>query len=149
MFAKHLIDKVLITLETGDLTSLFILLSKDGSVHRKGNGNATHALPLAAGISHQGHFEALMMTVNENMFHYAGVLKMPVREGKECRLTIVFQGPEGIDYSFRVVYGDQSEGPPAELVQILINAVKLTDSWYTEQLTIAKSPDNKWWQVWK
>lgn len=148
MFAKHLIDKVLITLESGDVTTLFILVSKDGSIHRKGNGSADKELPLAAGVSRQGHFEALMMTVDESIFHYAGVLKMPERLGVECRLTMVFQGPEGIDYSFRVVYGNQSEGPPNELVQILINAVKITEPWYTAQLTQSAEKEDKWWKVW-
>ncbi|HLP19277.1 MAG TPA: hypothetical protein VK174_03215, partial [Chitinophagales bacterium] len=59
---KHFIDKVLITLEVGNKTALLVLVAKDGSVHRKGNGNPDAPLPLAQGISHDGHFEALMMT---------------------------------------------------------------------------------------
>ena len=60
---KHLVDKVLITLEVGERTALLILVARDGSVHRKGNGNPDNAaLVLAQGISNLGHFEALMMT---------------------------------------------------------------------------------------
>src|ERR1019366_6810060 len=106
MYVKHLINKVLITLEVGDKTSLFILLAKDGNIHRKGNGNPDkNDLPLLMGISHQGHFDALMMTINEDIFSYAGVIKQPNIVGKECRLTLIFQGPNEIDYSFRVIYG--------------------------------------------
>ena len=149
MYVKHLINKVLITLEVGNKTSLFILLAKDGNIHRKGNGNPDkNELPLLMGISHQGHFDALMMTLNEDIFQYAGVINMPERVGNECRLTLIFQGPNEIDYSFRVVYGEQSDGPPRELAEILINAVKITDGWYNEQLTPAKG-ENKWWEVWK
>lgn len=149
MLRKYLINKVLITLEANDKTLLFILLSKDGSIHRKGNGNTDANLPLATGFSADRHFDALMMTVNESIFDYTGVLKMPHRQGRECRLTIIFQGIEDIDFSYRVVYGDQSEGPPAELVQILINAVKITDGWYYEQIKEQTTDKRKWWQFWK
>jgi hypothetical protein len=149
MHTKHLFDKVLITLEVGNKTTLLILLSKDGTIHRKGNGSAEVDLPLATGYSPDGHFEALMMTVDEQVFDYSGVLKMPERLGTECRLTIIFQGAREVDLSFRVVYGLESVGPPAELVQILINAVKLTEPWYMEQLQEQPKPEKKWWEVWK
>ncbi len=147
MHEKLLVDKVLITLEVGDKTPLFILLGKDGSVHRKGNGNPTTELPLRAGISHQGHFDALMMTINEGIFGYAGVINQPGKKGEECRLTLIFQGRNDVDYSFRVVYGADSEGPPRELAEILINAVKITESWYQQQLLV-KDEEKKWWKFW-
>lgn len=152
MFTKHLIDKILITLEIGDKTTLFILLDKSGTIHRKGDGGKQeNELPLMTGVSREGHFEALMMTVDENLFQYAGVIKMPQRVGAECSMTIIFNGNDGaVDYSFRVVYGEQSQGPPIELVQILINAVKLTEPWYQEQMKAAtESTKSKWWSFWK
>jgi hypothetical protein len=152
MFAKHLIDKVLITLEVGDKTPLFILLGKDGTIHRKGNGDSTSELPLMMGHSRDGHFDAIMMTVQEDIFNYTGVIKMPERLGTECRLTIIFQAGDTIDYSFRIVYGERSQGPPVELAQILINAVKLTEPWYTEQQQKeAENQKNKsfWKGFWK
>jgi hypothetical protein len=145
---KHLIDKVLITLEVGDRTALLILLSKDGSLHRKGNGSPDNPLELAQGYSPDGHFEALMMTIDEQIFQYAGVLRLPNPVGRECRLSIIFQGQQEADFSFRVVYGEQSEGPPQELAQILINAVKLTEDWYMKQLQ-PQPEEKKWWEVWK
>jgi hypothetical protein len=148
MYVKHLIDKALITLEVGEHTALFILLEKGGIIHRKGNGNPDAAgAILKTGISHAGHFDALMMTVNEDLFNFTGVINMPGRQGAECRLTLIFQGPNELDYSFRVVYGLESEGPPQELAEILINAVKITDAWYSEQLA-AKEEEKKWWKPW-
>ena len=149
IMVKHLIDKVLITLEVADRTALLILVAKDGSIHRKGNGNPANTnLVLAQGISHDGHFEALMMTVGENIFNHTGVIRLPNPVGKECRLSLVFQGRNDVDFSFRVVYGEESEGPPQELSQILINAVTLTEPWYQEQIK-PEGEDKKWWQVWK
>ena len=75
---------------------------------------------------------------------------MPNPIGTECRLTMIFQGKNDVDYSFRVVYGSESDGPPYELAEILINAVKLTDGWYKEQLAnIPATVEKKWWRVWK
>ncbi len=146
---KHLIDKVLITLEVGDQTALLILLARDGSVHRKGNGSPDASnLRLAQAVSPDGHFEALMMTIDDSIFQHAGVIRAPNPQGRECRMSIVFQGKGGLDYSFRVIYGEKSDGPPQELAQILINAVKLTEDWYYKQLQ-PQAEEKKWWEVWK
>lgn len=150
MYAKHLIQQVLITLEVGNATALFILLTKEGMVQRKGDGNPEHiTLPLMQGISHDGHFEALMMTVPEDIFNFTGVHRMTGIVGTECRLTIIFQAQNDLDYSFRIVYGSESEGPPRELAEILINAVKITEGWYTTQVSESAPQEKKWWQVWK
>lgn len=150
MPVKAHIDKVLITLEMDNKTSILILLTKNGEISRKGDGNPLNtSLPLMQGISHEGHFEALMMTVSENIFNYTGVIKQPERLGRECTLSIIFQGRNDVDYSFRVLYGEDSQGPPAELAQILINAVKLTEPWYKQQIKDEKEEAKKWWQVWK
>ncbi len=42
-----------------DKTSLFILLAKDGTIDRKGDGSLVNDLPLQRGISNLGHFDAL------------------------------------------------------------------------------------------
>lgn len=148
MYEKLLIDKVLITLEVGDKTCLFILLGKDGTIHRKGDGSPQHNLPLQMGVSNQRHFDAFMMTVNEAVFAYKGVVRYPNRVGTDCSLTIIFQGPNEVDFSFRVIYGADSAGPPSELVEILINAVKLTEGWYQEQLAEPQE-EKKGWKFWK
>jgi hypothetical protein len=150
MPVKPLIDKVLITLEVEDKTSVLILLAKDGTITRKGDGSTgSDALPLTQGVSPDGHFEALMMTVNEDIFPYAGVINQPAKAGRDCRLSIVFQGPNEVDYSFRVLYGEDSKGPPQELSQILINAVKITEPWYQQQIHPHRMEEKQWWQFWK
>jgi hypothetical protein len=149
MYQKHLVDKVLITLEVGEKTGLFILLTKDGTINRKGDGSVTHDLPLHRGTSNQRHFDALMMTINESIFGYCGIIKQPNRLGTESSLTIIFQGPNDVDFSFRVIYGADSEGPPRELVEILVNAVKLTEGWYQEQLSAPVEKVKSGWKFWK
>jgi hypothetical protein len=147
---KPLIDKVLISLEVEDQTSVLIALAKDGAISRKGDGSTGNGpLPLVQGASTEGHFEALMMTVNEDIFPYAGVINLSAKAGRDCRLSIVFQGPEKVDYSFRVLYGEDSKGPPQELAEILINAVKITEPWYRKQLHPEQAEAKPWWQFWK
>ncbi len=58
MFQKHLLDKVLITLEVGEKTALYILLGRDGTIQRKGDGSPQHNLPLHRGVSTLRHFDA-------------------------------------------------------------------------------------------
>lgn len=152
MYTKHLIDKVLITLEVGDVTALFILMEKTGALHRKGNGNPQDSqLKTASGISRQGHFDAFMMTVEESLFAHTGVVRMEPIAGVKSQLTIIFKGADGLDYAFRAVYGQDSQGPPAELVQLLVYAVTLTDEWYALQLQEKNEEpveDKKWWKFW-
>ncbi len=84
------------------------------------------------------------MTIEENKFNYTGVIKKPNRVGADCSLTVIFQGQGELDFSFRVIYGADSEGPPRELIEILINAVKLTESWYQEQLSQPVEKEKSW-----
>ena len=93
---KNILNKVLITLDVADKTALLILLSKDGNIHRKGNGNANDTTQkLKQGFSPDGHFEALLMTIDEGIFNHTGVTKIPERLGRECVLTIVFDANRG------------------------------------------------------
>ncbi len=127
------IDKALITLEVAEKTTVFILLSRDGTIHRRGNGSiGGTTTPLMRGVSQDGQLDALMMTVHP---------------GNQCVLSIIFHGTKGEEYLYRVIYGDQSEGPPKELAEILLNAVKITEPWYQQQLNA--ETEKKWWQFWK
>jgi hypothetical protein len=149
MLIKPFVNKILITLEVEDKTSILILLTKEGNINRKGDGSLNNLnLPLAQGISHDGHFEALLLTVSEDIFNHAGVLNYPDKKGKICQLTLIFQGANELDFSFRVKYGEDSQGPPVELAQILINAVKITEPWYQSQL-VPVAEESKWWEFWK
>ncbi|MBL0308430.1 MAG: hypothetical protein IPP77_01675 [Bacteroidetes bacterium] len=134
----------------GEHTALFILLTKQGIVQRKGDGNPGHTHPATnAWCSSDGHSEALMMTIPEDTFNYIHVYPRPNIIGTECRLTTIFQAKDDLDYSFRVVYGSDSEGPPSELAEILINAVKITEGWYQRQINENTPAEKKWCQVWK
>ncbi|MBK7147806.1 MAG: hypothetical protein IPH78_03050 [Bacteroidetes bacterium] len=85
------IDKALITLEVAEKTTVFILLSRDGTIHRKGNGSIdSTSTPLMRGVSQDGELDALMMTVHPGIFGLTGLIKNEERFGNECVLSIIF-----------------------------------------------------------
>ena len=156
MAVKNQLDKLLISLDVGEKNALLIILTKDGTICRRGNGSGYSSnMPLLKGSSYDGHFEALLMTVSEETLLYAGVFNQDPKLGKDCQLMIIFNGKEEQEINFKCTYGENSQGPPQELVQIIINAVKLTDPWYKEEIENLKTLDKnsaetkKWWEVWK
>ena len=158
MFIKHQLDKILVSLEVDSHDALLVVLSKNGDLVRRGNGSPGSKLPLLQGFSAQSHFDALMMTISEDTFNYVGLYEQQPMLGRTCKLMIVCNGPGDAEAGFKVLYGEDSHGPPKELVEIVINAVKITDPWYTEeqQKLLEVSPSlnekqmlKKWWEVWK
>lgn len=160
MSTKNQIDKLLISLDIEDKNALFIIMAKDGTLCRRGNGSITEReMPLLKTTSYDGHFEAMMMTVQEKTLAFAGVYEQEPILGKNCKLMIVFNGSNELDLSFKCSYGQDSQGPPSELAQMIINAVKITDPWYHEErvkilsdeLLQKTNPanDKQWWEVWK
>ncbi len=163
MSYKDKLDKCLISLDMGDHNALFIVMAKDGTICRGGNGNPDAHLELLKGYSDLGHYEAFMMTVDENWFMFSGAFDQTPCIGRLCKLLVVFSGPNGEEAGFKVTYGEDSVGPPKEIAQMLINAVKLTEDWYQEERAKLKvqpvitavgqfeapEEENKWWQFWK
>ncbi len=163
MSYKDKLDKCLISLDIADRNALFIVMAKDGTICRGGNGNPDAHLELLKGNSDLEHFQAFMMTVDENWFMFSGAFEQAPYEGRLCKLLVVFSGEGGEEAGFKVTYGEDSVGPPKEIAEMLINAVKLTEGWYDEERTKLKEQpmvhangkalvpgeDARWWQFWK
>jgi hypothetical protein len=167
---KDKLDNCLISLDVGEKNALFIVLTKDGTICRRGNGNPDKEFELLKGHSSLQHYQAFMMTVKEDHFQFSGVFDQAPAIGRPCKMMIVFSGPEGEEAGFKCTYGEDSQGPPREVVEMLVNAVKITDPWYEEERQKLKNgalhdpesgpfghspvPKNKdaqpsWWQFWK
>lgn len=154
MTVQEHIDKCLLSLDVGGKNALLIVLSKDGTICRHGNGNPNANLETLKGYSDAGHFEAFMMTVTDQLIGYAGYYEQQPIVGQTCQLIIALNGPDGAEVNYKCVYGADSQGPPAELAEMLINAVKITEGWYNEEreklkiqavnTTVEKK---KWWQI--
>ena len=164
MSYKNKLDNCLVSLDVGEKNALFIVLMKDGTICRRGNGNPDKEMELLKGYSTLQHYQAFMMTVDEGLFRYSGVFEQTPIVGRPCKMMIVFSGPDGEEAGFKVNYGEDSQGPPREIAELLINAVKITDPWYEEELSKIKSGPNegpaispightpdtkkKWWRMW-
>jgi hypothetical protein len=165
MSYKDKLDKCLVSLDVGDHNALFIVLAKDGTICRKGNGNPAANLEMLKGASDLQHYEAYMMTINEDWFQFSGAFEQTPIVGRVCKMLVVFSGPDGEEAGFKVNYGEDSQGPPKEIAEMVINAVKLTEGWYQgerDKLKVQPQPiisavpqevpeaeSRKWWEFWK
>ena len=170
MSYKDKLDNCLISLDVGEKNALLIVLARDGTICRHGNGNPARQMETLKGVSDLEHFQAFMMTVPEHLFGFSGVFEQTPIVGRPCKLMIVFSGPDGEEAGFKCNYGEDSVGPPRELTEMVINAVKITDGWYESErqhlkkddvsgsgvrpLMRSAAPPNAtseaaWWQFWK
>ena len=134
MSYKDKLDNCLVSLDVGEKSALFIVLAADGTICRRGNGNPDKELPLLKGQSDLKHYQAFMMTIHEEHFQFSGFFEQTPIMGRPCKLMVVFTGPGGEEAGFKVNYGEDSLGPPREIVEMLINAVKITDPWYDQEI---------------
>lgn len=159
MSYKDKLDKCLLSLEVGGKNALLIVMAKDGTICRRGNGNPEKDLEMLKGESDLQHFDAYMMTISEELFAFSGVFEQTPIIGRPCKLLIVFSGPGGEEAGFKCNYGEDSQGAPREITEMLINAVKLTDSWYEQEIEKVRerntfnpprtTEQKAWWEFWK
>ncbi len=139
---KEKVRAVIISLEADANVALFILLGSDGTVNRMGTG-APDNIEKAMYVGHTTDrlFTQLMAQVDERLLAHGGRYVLPNPQGTLCTLKMLFQlhktpqGPEIIGFEF--VYGADSEGPPAQVSDLIIAAVEMTDPWFEEQKRIA------------
>jgi hypothetical protein len=128
--------------------SLLILLHKDGTINRMGNGTAHIGKDLFIGITDTaGMLQELAGSITPD---FEGALNkvfdLPEKKGATCSLEIVMgDGKETKGIKF--IYGTRSVGPPREIKDFVLRTVTLTDPWYLQQPKAV--PAKKWWQFWK
>lgn len=122
-----------ITLEVNGERNLFVLLDADGTVNRQGNGRSDSDIgALYLGATDKPLFKSLMMNVPDDLFQRAGSYGDPAPRGLPCKLTIIFEGG-GESAAFEYEYGSESSGPPAEIRELVVNAIELTGPYYIRQ----------------
>lgn len=128
------IQAIHITLEIDGNNALFVLLANDGTVNRLGTGAVDNSeTSLFIGVTDPPLIDEVMKSLNDEMLEHMGGYEIPDQKGASCLLTIGFQFSGGEENGFRFSYGAESEGPPGEIIRLVIAAVEATEPWYTEQ----------------
>ena len=128
-----------IELNIDDESSLVILLHKDGTINRKGDGTQEIDPNFYIGIQQDSIFTKLTKTITpdfESLLN--GVYEDPDKKGKTCMLEITLSdGKEtkGVRYT----YGFESMGPPKPIVDYVLKAIELTDPWFKEQAKMTET----------
>lgn len=127
------IDRIFIKFEVDKQEILMITLTRNGTVNRMGDGSGdSDSLYFAMGRTEDSLLEEWMKNLNDEILSFAGRYEYPDPKGKICHLTIALEG-EGVDTGFEFTYGEESDGPPEEIFQLVEAAVLLTDPWYEDQ----------------
>ena len=123
------------TLKVGGKDSLLVVLTRDGMVNRQGTGIAGKTEELFYIGQHPGVFEQVLKSVDEQVLRFSGSYDVPEKKGEVCELEINFEFQDKQTAGYKVRYGLESEGPPRELTQIVIEAIEQTEPMYQEALS--------------
>jgi hypothetical protein len=144
------LNYVTVEMKINNDSALVILLHKDGTINRSGNGSAAVVKNFFIGITDTAKImEELSKLVDADFEqHLNMVYDDPAKTGKTCSVEIVLDDEKGVKGT-RFSYGSESMGPPREIANFVLKAIDLTDPWYLPQLKKITRSQKKWWQVWK
>jgi hypothetical protein len=122
-------------------TALLLLLSRDGTINRMGDGTPPSAggSTLYIGKVSEPLFERLTEAIPAQLWQlrHVGRLELDDRVGEDCVLTVMFgRSDTESGFLFEILFGSESGGVPRELQLILSRAVELTDPWWQETRSI-------------
>ena len=159
-FTKADIEQIRIDIESEGQSALSMLIHKDGTLNRQGNGSLPPVKVAAIGMTDGAVFHKLLELLDERVFAHAGVYDMPEKTGTPIRYSLVFLGekPKVKVFEFRVGLQNKEVGELLPYVDAFINnAAALTNDWYEKALvnnnaankTVSAAPKKKWWQFGK
>ena len=149
-FRADELDSCFIRILYRDDEALMLLLSRDGTINRMGDGTppAGEGSTLYIGRVREPLFERLMEVVPSSLwqFRHVGRIDLNDRTGADCLLTVLFGHSDGRGFRFEILFGSESGGVPRELQIILERALELTDPWWQETRSLQgkdKRPSSK------
>lgn len=128
------VTAIMVTLTIGEDQSLFVLLASDGAINRMGNGSEHNIeSDLFIGQTSLDAFHSVAPHTQAVIDQWLGGYGDPNPVGKLCKLSIGFRTADGQELVSQWRYGAESQGPPPEVAQLVIEAVKATNPWYEQQ----------------
>jgi hypothetical protein len=140
MNTRDNIHGMLVKLNISDQPALFVLLAADGTINRLGTGSVNNVEnDLFIGVTDLSCFEQLRGKITDELLGWCGQqLADPDPHGEICELTVGFQQADGQSLMTAWRYGSESQGPPPEVCEFVIAAVKATEPWFQKQQAMVK-----------
>ena len=132
---KNFVDAVIVSREVEEDMSIFVMLSRDGSINRIGSGSLEcNEKDMFIGITKDKLFEKFMDGVPEMFIAAPGEAYSPPGEmqGKQIKVTLMFQCGDR-ETGLMFFYGSESGGIPDDLAQVVEHAQKVTEPWFQNQ----------------
>jgi hypothetical protein len=131
---------VMVTLKVGGDQSLFSMLGADGSINRVGTGPVNNTeRDMFIGRTDPALFLALHEQITPELLAWCGQSRGdPNPKGKVCELTVGFKRTNGEELLTVWQYGSESMGPPPEVGQFVVAAVRATDPWFAQQQAMVR-----------
>lgn len=164
-FTKTDIEQIRIDIESEGQSALSMLIHKDGTLNRQGNGNLPPVKVAAIGMTDGAIFRKLVDTLDERIFEQAGIYDHPNKQGQPIRYSLAFIGqkPKIKVIEFRVGLENTDVGDLLPYVDRFINvAAQMTNDWYekalinqdtktdkTETQSKEEETKKKWWKFGK
>jgi hypothetical protein len=131
---------IMVTLFVDGEQSLFVMLGADGSIKRLGTGAVDNMeRDLFIGRTEPAPFLALREQITPELLEWCGQSRAdPEAHGKVCELTVGFKRASGEELLTAWRYGSESTGPPPEVCQFVVAAVRATDPWFAQQRAMVR-----------
>jgi len=133
---KQDIQKFRIDIISGDTSALSLMIGRDGTLGRQGNGKLPADDVSVLGSNDGSIYDALVAMLDEKIFPHADVYDHPHKIGLPITYSIVFlgRGQDAAIFEFR--FGSETTDV-GELLPyfdwFISQAIALTNEWYAEE----------------
>jgi hypothetical protein len=129
------LSDILVSLVQADEQVLFIMLGFDGAITRLGTvNNEPSETNMFVGRTTTDAFFMLRSMLNPELLTWFGQrFSDPDLRGDVCELTLGIRYVDGRESGSVFRYGSESSGPPQDITQFVVSAIRVTDPWLKQQ----------------
>ena len=140
---KSDVEQIRIEVTCDGKNMLSMLLHRDGTLNRKGDGSVKDDAIMAIGMTDGSIFKSLLDTVHDDLLKEDGMfgVDMPDKPGQLMHYEIIFIGPKPHIAVFDFKLGTDTENPDQLFLffyGLVVSAIKETDKWYIQAVNPKK-----------
>lgn len=133
------IEQIRIEVESESKNIISMLLHKDGTLNRKGDGLINDSAPMIIGMSDGSAFQSLVKSLPDNLIEDDGMSGSddPDKSGQPVKYNIAIIGPKPHIVVFEFTLGSDTQKPSDLFLffhTFVVNAIKATDKWYKDAI---------------